>query len=153
MTEKYDRTQINKSIRKSYYLPIRYLYGVPGEIKTDLCLEVVWWQGSRWFFLKQNDFQLILKLVQEGRIVNSNYFQGKLEYVLFYRTKNHSWVRCCCSRNLECRFKVTRVWIALCWTMKASGLTVMCDHVLRWGKQQVQGESSFSLVFKEVAEN
>lgn len=41
MTEKYGRTQINKSIRKSYYLAIRYLYGVPGEIKTELCLEVL----------------------------------------------------------------------------------------------------------------
>lgn len=48
---------------------------------------------------------------------------------------------------------MTWVWITLCWTMKASGLTVMCDHVLRWGKQHEQGESSSSLVFKEVAEN
>lgn len=37
--------------------------------------------------------------------------------------------------------------------MEISGLTVMCDHVLRWGKQQQQSESSSSLVFKEVAEN
>lgn len=55
MTESYGRTQISNSIRKSYYVPIRYLYGVPGEIRTDLCLEVIGWQGSRCVLLKQND--------------------------------------------------------------------------------------------------
>lgn len=35
-------------------------------------------------------FQLIVKLVQEGRTVNSNYFQGKHESVLICRTKIHS---------------------------------------------------------------
>lgn len=67
MTEKYGRTQVNKSISKSFYLPIRYLYGVPREVKTDLCLEVIGWQGSRYLFLKQNDFPTDLEASSGGK--------------------------------------------------------------------------------------